>query len=159
MQRRCQLFSMVCQHPIDNPVKMSFCHRDSLALVRFFDTKCKIYNKLHFNHCGKIEPIDCKLSQVTHTILILSHLFCCPYFKFACDASVHKGFKVLLNVYKCICLFFPDKETISKIRDLRMKAEDYEVVKVIGRGAFGEVQLVRIAFSLCVCFNSTIKRF
>uniref|UniRef100_A0A4W6C8N7 Rho-associated protein kinase 1 n=1 Tax=Lates calcarifer TaxID=8187 RepID=A0A4W6C8N7_LATCA len=35
------------------------------------------------------------------------------------------------------------KETISKIRDLRMKAEDYEVVKVIGRGAFGEVQLVR----------------
>lgn len=24
-----------------------------------------------------------------------------------------------------------------------MKAEDYEVVKVIGRGAFGEVQLVR----------------
>ncbi|CAG5896586.1 rho-associated protein kinase 1 isoform 2-T2 [Menidia menidia] len=35
------------------------------------------------------------------------------------------------------------KETIGKIRDLRMKAEDYEVVKVIGRGAFGEVQLVR----------------
>lgn len=37
-----------------------------------------------------------------------------------------------------------DKDTVSKIRDLRMKAEDYEVVKVIGRGAFGEVQLVRI---------------
>uniref|UniRef100_A0AAQ4RKN1 Rho-associated protein kinase 1 n=1 Tax=Gasterosteus aculeatus aculeatus TaxID=481459 RepID=A0AAQ4RKN1_GASAC len=35
------------------------------------------------------------------------------------------------------------KDTISKIRDLRMKAVDYEVVKVIGRGAFGEVQLVR----------------
>ncbi|CAL8345111.1 unnamed protein product [Merluccius merluccius] len=35
------------------------------------------------------------------------------------------------------------KDTISKVRDLRMKAEDYEVVKVIGRGAFGEVQLVR----------------
>lgn len=40
--------------------------------------------------------------------------------------------------------FSPDKETINKIRDLRMKAEDYEVVKVIGRGAFGEVQLVRL---------------
>lgn len=40
----------------------------------------------------------------------------------------------------------PDKETINKIRDLRMKAEDYEVVKVIGRGAFGEVQLVRVAY-------------
>uniref|UniRef100_A0A8C1QF02 Rho-associated protein kinase 1 n=1 Tax=Cyprinus carpio TaxID=7962 RepID=A0A8C1QF02_CYPCA len=35
------------------------------------------------------------------------------------------------------------KDTISKIRKLRMRAEDYEVVKVIGRGAFGEVQLVR----------------
>ncbi|KAK2508619.1 hypothetical protein MC885_000604 [Smutsia gigantea] len=35
------------------------------------------------------------------------------------------------------------KGTINKIRDLRMKAEDYEVVKVIGRGGFGEVQLVR----------------
>lgn len=27
-----------------------------------------------------------------------------------------------------------------------MTAEDYEVVKVIGRGAFGEVQLVRLNF-------------
>uniref|UniRef100_A0A673M1A1 non-specific serine/threonine protein kinase n=1 Tax=Sinocyclocheilus rhinocerous TaxID=307959 RepID=A0A673M1A1_9TELE len=36
-----------------------------------------------------------------------------------------------------------NKDTISKIRKLRMKADDYEVVKVIGRGAFGEVQLVR----------------
>ncbi|XP_078253434.1 rho-associated protein kinase 1 [Rhinoraja longicauda] len=35
------------------------------------------------------------------------------------------------------------KDAMSKVRDLRMKAEDYEVVKVIGRGAFGEVQLVR----------------
>lgn len=46
--------------------------------------------------------------------------------------------------------FSADKETISKIRDLRMKAVDYEVVKVIGRGAFGEVQLV----SLFVQYNN-----
>ena len=32
---------------------------------------------------------------------------------------------------------------MKKIRGLQMKAEDYDVVKVIGRGAFGEVQLVR----------------
>lgn len=44
------------------------------------------------------------------------------------------------------CIFFIDKDTINKIRDLRMKAEDYEVVKVIGRGAFGEVQLVGYHF-------------
>lgn len=35
-----------------------------------------------------------------------------------------------------------------------MKAEDYDVVKVIGRGAFGEVQLVRICFVLfIICFD------
>lgn len=50
-------------------------------------------------------------------------------------------------IYQLSYFFFPDKETINKIRDLRMKAEDYEVVKVIGRGAFGEVQLVRY----CIC--------
>lgn len=33
---------------------------------------------------------------------------------------------------------------MEKIRALQMKAEDYDVVKVIGRGAFGEVQLVRM---------------
>lgn len=44
---------------------------------------------------------------------------------------------------RLVLFAFSDKDTINKIRDLRMKAEDYEVVKVIGRGAFGEVQLVR----------------
>lgn len=35
-----------------------------------------------------------------------------------------------------------------------MKAEDYDVVKVIGRGAFGEVQLVRkdLFGSYYLCF-------
>ena len=38
-----------------------------------------------------------------------------------------------------------------------MKAEDYDVVKVIGRGAFGEVQLVRICFVLfIICFDDMI---
>ncbi|XP_068089366.1 rho-associated protein kinase 2 [Hyperolius riggenbachi] len=35
------------------------------------------------------------------------------------------------------------EKIVSDIRKLQMKAEDYDVVKVIGRGAFGEVQLVR----------------
>lgn len=52
----------------------------------------------------------------------------------------------LILMVKYLSDFLSDKETISKIRDLRMKAEDYEVVKVIGRGAFGEVQLVRFRF-------------
>ena len=40
-------------------------------------------------------------------------------------------------------LFIVDEKIVKKIRGLQMKAEDYDVVKVIGRGAFGEVQLVR----------------
>uniref|UniRef100_A0A670ZDP3 non-specific serine/threonine protein kinase n=1 Tax=Pseudonaja textilis TaxID=8673 RepID=A0A670ZDP3_PSETE len=35
------------------------------------------------------------------------------------------------------------EKIVQKMRDLQMKVEDYDVVKVIGRGAFGEVQLVR----------------
>ncbi|XP_073530252.1 rho-associated protein kinase 2 isoform X1 [Phyllobates terribilis] len=34
-------------------------------------------------------------------------------------------------------------KVVGDVRQLQMKAEDYDVVKVIGRGAFGEVQLVR----------------
>ena len=55
-----------------------------------------------------------------------------------------------INPIICLYFSFPDKDTISKIRDLRMKAEDYEVVKVIGRGAFGEVQLVRFSLFLAL---------
>lgn len=47
-----------------------------------------------------------------------------------------------LIIYEMWIFFHVDKDTVNKMRDLRMKAEDYEVVKVIGRGAFGEVQLV-----------------
>ncbi|XP_013921648.1 PREDICTED: rho-associated protein kinase 2-like [Thamnophis sirtalis] len=35
------------------------------------------------------------------------------------------------------------EKIVRKMRDLQMKVEDYDVVKVIGRGAFGVVQLVR----------------
>ncbi|XP_070588968.1 rho-associated protein kinase 2 isoform X2 [Erythrolamprus reginae] len=35
------------------------------------------------------------------------------------------------------------EKIVQKMRDLQMKVEDYDVVKVIGRGAFGVVQLVR----------------
>lgn len=46
---------------------------------------------------------------------------------------------------------------MKKIRGLQMKAEDYDVVKVIGRGAFGEVQLVRIYFVLfIICFDDMV---
>lgn len=59
----------------------------------------------------------------------------------------------------CAYVFlFLDKDTISKIRELRMKAEDYEVVKVIGRGAFGEVQLVS-ALSIVIIHAAITSTF
>lgn len=36
-----------------------------------------------------------------------------------------------------------DTELASEIINLRMKPDDFNVIKLIGRGAFGEVQLVR----------------
>nr|XP_056710856.1 rho-associated protein kinase 1 isoform X1 [Euleptes europaea] len=62
----------------------------------------------------------------------------------------NKNIDTFLNKYK---------DTISKVRDLRMKAEDYEVVKVIGRGAFGEVQLVRHKSSRKVYAMKLLSKF
>lgn len=38
---------------------------------------------------------------------------------------------------------FTDTELANDIVNLRMKPDDFNVIKLIGRGAFGEVQLVR----------------
>jgi serine/threonine protein kinase len=37
----------------------------------------------------------------------------------------------------------PDDAAVKKIATARMKGSDFHLIKVIGRGAFGEVQLVR----------------
>lgn len=42
-----------------------------------------------------------------------------------------------------IFFFVIDEAFASEVVDLRMKAADFDLIKVIGRGAFGEVQLVR----------------
>lgn len=39
-------------------------------------------------------------------------------------------------------LHFIDDKFASDICQLRMKPDDFNLIKVIGRGAFGEVQLV-----------------
>lgn len=49
---------------------------------------------------------------------------------------------------------FSDEKVIGQTRDLQMKSEDFDRVKVIGRGAFGEVQLVSISF----CFQLSLTR-
>lgn len=40
-----------------------------------------------------------------------------------------------------ICLI--DQEAVKQVCHLRLKGSDFHLIKVIGRGAYGEVQLVR----------------
>ena len=49
-----------------------------------------------------------------------------------------------LSAYKSFCLSLrTDEPAFKQISSRRLSAEDFTVEKVIGRGAFGEVQLVR----------------
>ncbi len=45
-------------------------------------------------------------------------------------------------VFDVLCVR-TDEKVMGQIRELQMKPDDFDRVKVIGRGAFGEVQLVR----------------
>lgn len=57
-----------------------------------------------------------------------------------------------------LCLF-SDEPFANEIRDLRMKPDDFHVIKVIGRGAFGEVQLVRHRSTQCVYAMKRLSKF
>uniref|UniRef100_A0A8C5AE38 non-specific serine/threonine protein kinase n=1 Tax=Gadus morhua TaxID=8049 RepID=A0A8C5AE38_GADMO len=62
----------------------------------------------------------------------------------------NKNIETFLNRYE---------KVIGRIRDLQMKMEDFERVKVIGRGAFGEVQLVRHKASQKVYAMKLLSKF
>ncbi|XP_062378079.1 rho-associated protein kinase 2 isoform X2 [Sardina pilchardus] len=62
----------------------------------------------------------------------------------------NKNIETFLNRY--------DK-VMGHIRDLQMKSEDFDRVKVIGRGAFGEVQLVRHKASQKVYAMKILSKF
>ena len=38
----------------------------------------------------------------------------------------------------------PDESSVAGLQQKRLNARDFDVIKVIGRGAFGEVQLVSV---------------
>lgn len=63
--------------------------------------------------------------------------------------NCHDGEFTALSVIISHSLFslYSDEKVIGQTRDLQMKSEDFDRVKVIGRGAFGEVQLVSIGCS------------
>lgn len=48
----------------------------------------------------------------------------------------------MLKLIQVNKLHFVDDKFASDICQLRMKPDDFNLIKVIGRGAFGEVQLV-----------------
>lgn len=48
--------------------------------------------------------------------------------------------EVYIKYHYFLC--FKDDKFASEICQLRMKPDDFNLIKVIGRGAFGEVQLV-----------------
>uniref|UniRef100_A0A3B4Z057 Rho-associated protein kinase 2 n=1 Tax=Stegastes partitus TaxID=144197 RepID=A0A3B4Z057_9TELE len=62
----------------------------------------------------------------------------------------NKNIETFLNRYE---------KVIGQVRDLQMKSEDFDRVKVIGRGAFGEVQLVRHKASQKVYAMKLLSKF
>ncbi|KAK9533314.1 hypothetical protein VZT92_008438 [Zoarces viviparus] len=62
----------------------------------------------------------------------------------------NKNIETFLNRYETV---------IRQTRDLQMKSEDFDRVKVIGRGAFGEVQLVRHKASEKVYAMKVLSKF
>ncbi|KAM6906465.1 rho-associated protein kinase 2-like isoform 2-T2 [Lycodopsis pacificus] len=62
----------------------------------------------------------------------------------------NKNIEAFLNRYE---------KTVSQLRELQVKHEDFEKVKLIGRGAFGEVQLVRHKASQKVYAMKQLTKF
>ncbi|XP_061551882.1 rho-associated protein kinase 2 isoform X3 [Phycodurus eques] len=62
----------------------------------------------------------------------------------------NKNIETFLNRYENV---------IKQVRDLQMKSDDFDRVKVIGRGAFGEVQLVRHKASQKVYAMKLLSKF
>jgi serine/threonine-protein kinase MRCK len=42
------------------------------------------------------------------------------------------------------------KPVATKVKALRLTSNDFEIIKVIGRGAFGEVAVVKMKYTNCV---------
>ncbi|MFT7813340.1 rho-associated protein kinase 2 isoform X2 [Arapaima gigas] len=62
----------------------------------------------------------------------------------------NKNIETFLNRYE---------KVMCRVRELQLKSEDFEKVKVIGRGAFGEVQLVRHKASQKVYAMKLLSKF
>lgn len=59
-------------------------------------------------------------------------------------------------IWFCLLL---DEPVISRIVENRLSAQDFKLIQVIGRGAFGEVQLVRMIESKKVYAMKILNKF
>ena len=55
--------------------------------------------------------------------------------------------------------FFPDNKVCNVVSELRIKPTDFRLIKVIGRGAFGEVQLVRHSYTKKVYAMKLLSKY
>jgi citron Rho-interacting kinase len=62
------------------------------------------------------------------------------YFTYKITDEIVFTLKVLLQV---VHFYFADRRIVAELRCLRVNISDFEVKKRIGRGHFGEVQVVR----------------
>lgn len=61
----------------------------------------------------------------------------------SCKRNIYVN--IMNSITLIVCLFYnTDGHAADAIMSYRMKPDDFTVLKTIGRGAFGEVQLVRI---------------
>ena len=49
--------------------------------------------------------------------------------------------------YQMLCNT-PDESSVAGLQQKRLHARDFDVIRVIGRGAFGEVQLVSVCLNV-----------
>ena len=64
--------------------------------------------------------------------------------------------KILANSY---LPHIPDEEPFEDLKGLRTRATDFEKCKIIGRGAFGEVQVVRMVLFVTYSFPTMLNNY
>ena len=108
----------------------------------FFTLRWKILDQLLLFKDG-IEALvnDCNYPQIRRNKNVENFVQRCKRYIFiVCLFSPVRYFVVLLWWYFVV---FIDDGPSKIIQDNRLRSSDFQILKVIGRGAFGEVQLVR----------------
>lgn len=127
----------------------SFVHVDSLL-----DTVTALVADCDHDSVKRIKNIEaytsrCKLNSSIAKILLIIMIIL---------LNCYLPYKLILfsisNQY-----YLTDGGLAKEIIDLRMKPQDFNVIKVIGRGAFGEVQLVRHKYNNKVYAMKRLSKF